>query len=436
MLCSLKLPPMPAVGQRLQRLDDKLQVRLEGDGWHAGLRACHAVGPILQLDFDSIASSTLWNDWRHHHAGMPRMSNNGKNEGPAHEGPLPGWYGFLGYEAGRQTPSSRLHNLPVASLGFFPCVVLESDAGVEIRYLAEYAALADEIMAVLQSPLPALPAFKLLSPFTNDTDEARYRAGFEAIVEYIHAGDCYQVNFAQRFSAQFCGNPLSAYESIRHTMNSPYSGYVRHALGSVLSFSPEQFVSLQQGEMRTSPIKGTRPRMPTPEQDEQQRRLLLNSEKDRAENVMIVDLLRNDLSRVAELGSVGVPTLFQIKSFVHVHHMISTVTARLRGDKNAIDVLEACFPGGSITGAPKRRACEIIAELEVFPRSAYCGSLVSLDVAGNMQSNILIRSVVAENDRLFCWGGGGIVSDSDCQLEYEETLYKVGRLMKLFEQCH
>ncbi len=430
MLCSLALPPIPAVGQRLQRLDDKLQVRLEGSGWHAGIRACHAVGPSLQLDFDNTSSPSLWNRWRQQHAGMPVISCNDLVEGP-----LPGWYGYLGYEAGRSMPATHQQVLPVASLGFFPCVVIERDHGLEIRYLADHAALAREITAVLQSPPPPRQAFKLASPFTSDTDEDRYRAGFGAIIEYIRAGDCYQVNFAQRFSAPYHGHPLTAYEAIQSAMNSPYSGYIRHACGSVLSFSPEQFVSLQQGEMRTSPIKGTRPRMPTPELDEQQRLFLQSSEKDRAENVMIVDLLRNDLSRVAELGSVSVPVLFQIESFAHVHHMISTVTARLRGGNNAIDVLEACFPGGSITGAPKRRACDIITELEAFPRSAYCGSLISLDVAGNMQSNILIRSVVAEQDTLYCWGGGGIVADSDCRLEYEETLHKVGRLMKLFEDC-
>lgn len=428
MLHTLKLPRIDAVGQRLQLLGDELLVQLDGHQWHTDIHACHAVCPTLQLDYNAASSAQLWRQWREHASRMPTLPVNADIKGP-----LPGWYGYLGYDAGRPTLRALHGALPVATLGFYPCIVVECTAHVEIRCLDGYEALAQKIATALQKNTPTTAFFRLVTPFTADTSEAHYREGFARIIDYIHAGDCYQVNYAHRFSGRFTGHPYIAYEAIRQTMNSPYSGYVRHADGCVLSFSPEQFVSLCDGLMKTSPIKGTRPRSTDPANDLQQRQLLARSEKDRAENVMIVDLLRNDLSRVAEIGSVSVPDLFHIQSFTHVHHMISTVTARLKKGGNAIDVLEACFPGGSITGAPKRRACEIIAELETFPRSAYCGSLFYLDVAGNMQSNILIRTVVAEGNEVFCWGGGGIVADSNCQLEYEETLHKVGRLMQLFE---
>ncbi len=183
--------------------------------------------------------------------------------------------------------------------------------------------------------------------------------------------------------------------------------------------------------MQTKPIKGTLPRKADPQQDAQQAQLLANSAKDRAENVMIVDLLRNDLGKVAKPGSVQVPSLFAIESFPAVHHLVSTVTATLAEGKTAVDQLAAAFPGGSITGAPKVRAMEIIEELEPHRRSIYCGSIGYLSACGNMDTSITIRTLVCHAQQIHCWAGGGIVADSKVALEYQETYDKVNKILPL-----
>jgi para-aminobenzoate synthetase component 1 len=199
----------------------------------------------------------------------------------------------------------------------------------------------------------------------------------------------------------------------------------------VLSSSPEQFLSLQNGRAQTRPIKGTRPRGGSADQDLALRAQLLSSEKDRAENVMIVDLLRNDLGKVCEPGSIEVPGLFQVESFATVHHLVSTVTGRLRADKDALDLIAACFPGGSITGAPKRRAMEIIDELEPVRREVYCGNVIRLGFDGNLESSITIRTALMQGQSVYYWAGGGIVADSDCDDEYQESLDKAAAFLRL-----
>jgi para-aminobenzoate synthetase component 1 len=194
--------------------------------------------------------------------------------------------------------------------------------------------------------------------------------------------------------------------------------------GAIVSSSPERFLLCRDGEVETKPIKGTRGRGPTPEEDSRLAAELLASEKDRAENVMIVDLLRNDISRVCEDGSVTVDKLCELESFANVHHLVSTVRGKLRKDETATDLLAACFPGGSVTGAPKRRAMEIIAELEPTARGPYCGAIGYLGADGNMDSAIAIRTMTVKDRRVTFQAGGGIVADSDPEAEYEETLAK------------
>lgn len=272
-----------------------------------------------------------------------------------------------------------------------------------------------------------------LEPFTADSPIKNYLAAVEKIQEYIHAGDCYQVNYAQRFSSTYGGCPLSAYLHLRKQLPSPYSAFIPLDDGAILSLSPERFMRVAKGRVSTRPIKGTAARGLTPKQDSALASALQHSEKDRAENLMIVDLLRNDLGRVSEYGSVSTDELFALESFANVHHLVSTVTSKLRTDAKCTDLLRSSFPGGSITGAPKVRAMEIIGELEQAPRSVYCGSIGYIGFNGNMDTSIAIRTLVASKGNLYCWGGGGIVADSSAAAEHQESLDKVGILMRSLE---
>ena len=267
-----------------------------------------------------------------------------------------------------------------------------------------------------------------------DLSVEAYHKAIERIQDYIQAGDCYQVNFAQRFRAPCSGDPWVAYCALREACPTPFSGFQSLPNdGAVLSLSPERFVRVSERQVETRPIKGTRPRGVTPEEDAAHATELLASPKDRAENLMIVDLLRNDLGRSCRTGSVSVPELFSLESYPNVHHLVSSVTGTLADDKDALDLIAGSFPGGSITGAPKIRAMQIIDELEPTRRGLYCGSLVYLDVRGEMDSSIAIRSLLVKDGQVCCWGGGGIVADSQWEAEYQESLTKVRVLLQTLE---
>jgi para-aminobenzoate synthetase component 1 len=260
-----------------------------------------------------------------------------------------------------------------------------------------------------------------------------YRRGFERIQSYIHDGDCYQVNFAQRFVAASDADAWTLYQHMRRQNPAPFGALLEYPFGEVLSSSPEQFLTVRDGRVSTRPIKGTRPRGASAAEDAALARELETSAKDRAENLMIVDLLRNDLGRVCRPGSIRVPDLFKVESFATVHHLVSTVTGELADGADAIDLLKACFPGGSITGAPKRRAMQIIDELEPVGREIYCGSVFRLGLDGSLDSNITIRTSLMRDGRLSYWAGGGIVADSDCAAEYQESLDKAAAFLRLFD---
>ena len=274
-------------------------------------------------------------------------------------------------------------------------------------------------------------SFKI-SNFHNNLNATEYRDALAQIQEYIRAGDCYQVNFAQRFSAEFSGDPFIAYLVLRDALPSPFSGFMALAGGAVLSLSPERFIQVRGSEVETKPIKGTIKRGATAEEDAANAQWLQNSLKNRAENVMIVDLLRNDLSK--HCANVRVPTLCELQTFANVHHLVSTVTGELKANASAIDVLRDAFPGGSITGAPKIRAMEIIEELEPTRRSLYCGSLGYISADGQMDTSIAIRTLVCDGKKIHCWGGGGVIADSETDQDYRESIAKVHLLMDTLER--
>jgi len=263
-------------------------------------------------------------------------------------------------------------------------------------------------------------------------DEEQYASAFERIQYYLVEGDCYQVNFAQRFTANVEGDPFQGYLQLRGQNPAPFAAYLNTPFGQVLSTSPERFLQLKDGEVETRPIKGTRPRGAYAEADQALKLELQQSEKDRAENLMIVDLLRNDLSRNCRSGSVKVPQLFAVESYATVHHLVSVIQGKLRGDSDALKLLRDSFPGGSITGAPKLRAMEIIEELEPCRRSIYCGSIGYIGYDGDMDTSIVIRTAIHRDGKLYYSAGGGIVRDSACAAEYQETFDKAASFLDCF----
>ena len=284
-----------------------------------------------------------------------------------------------------------------------------------------------ESALVPQYPLPGFPGV------TSNFDRAGYEAAVARAVEYTHAGDCFQVNLSQRLLAPLREHPLDLYARLRTLNPAPFAGYFDLGDFQILSASPERFLQVQNGEVETRPIKGTRPRGRTPEEDAALIAELASSAKDRAENVMIVDLMRNDLGRVCEFGSVQVPRVCEVETFRYVHHFVSEVRGKLRPGCGPLDLLRAAFPGGSVTGAPKVRAMEIIAELEPTARGPYCGSLGFIGFDGTMDTNILIRTFTAGRGWVQFPVGGGIVADSDPGREYEETLHKAAGLLRALE---
>jgi para-aminobenzoate synthetase component 1 len=287
------------------------------------------------------------------------------------------------------------------------------------------------------APAPSYPvagfedaeAIGLRSTFTH----RGYLDAVTRVRDYIIAGDIFQANLSQRFQAPATQPLYELYRKLRLRNPAPFAAYLDFDEVGVLSASPERFLLLSENgrHVETRPIKGTRPRGLGPMHDAALGRALSESDKDRAENVMIVDLLRNDLSRVCRPGTVRVPELFALEQHPTVHHLVSTVVGELEPGADAITLLRAAFPGGSITGAPKVRAMEIIAELEPTRRAVYCGSVGYLSTTGAMDSSIVIRTYVARHGEIYFQAGGGIVADSDPELEYRETLDKARALIEV-----
>ncbi|MGZ8263545.1 MAG: aminodeoxychorismate synthase component I [Burkholderiales bacterium] len=369
---------------------------------------------------------------------------------PACRSPLPfcgGAIGYFGYDLARRLerlPSGACdaERIPDMAIGIYDWALVVDhlerrtwlvgqgrDAETDLKW--------DGLVRMFSAPPGerARAPFRVTSPVVSNLTRNGYANAFERIKRYIDAGDCYQVNLAQRFSASAVGDPWLAYQALRILNPAPFAAYLSTPYAHVLCASPERFLRVENGEVETRPIKGTRPRAGHARIDAQIAQALRASEKDRAENVMIVDLLRNDLSKNCRLGSVKVPRLFDVETFATVHHLVSTVTGTLAPGRDALDLMRGCFPGGSITGAPKVRAMEIIEEVEPNRRGVYCGAIGYVGFDGGMDVNIAIRTLVMSRGEIRFWAGGGIVADSRLEDEYQETFDKAAALLKLLQQA-
>ena len=315
----------------------------------------------------------------------------------------------------------------------FACGLIPYDAGLSLHGIPGVDGEA-VVHLFREPPRPYRPAsdrhFELTGPFQAEQTPAFYRRALARILDYLAAGDVYQVNYAQRFQARWAGDVLAGFDRLLAAHPAPHAGFFRNGDEAIFGVSPERFLSIDNGVVRTEPIKGSRPRGANEEEDKALGEALRRHPKDRAENLMIVDLLRNDLGEFCQAGSIRVDPLFELRRFSNVQHLVSTITGTPRPGVAPLAALLSAFPGGSITGAPKKRAMEIIQELEPAPRGAYCGSLFWQDQQGRFDSNILIRTLQTDGDRLYCHGGGGIVYDSDPDEEYEESWFKVRKLME------
>ena len=345
-----------------------------------------------------------------------------------------GYMGFIDYNfAAQQFINSTLNQQPNVFIGHYETFLkYENEQWFFYSHEDNAPHLYELIFALFNDESLKSKPFELKQKCTAQWTQQQYSTAFQQIQDYIKAGDCYQINLTQEFKANASGLLLDTAEQFWNLTDAPYSGYLKINDFELLSCSPELFIDFEENrKIITKPIKGTMPRFDDPILDQQSKNTLIHSLKDQAENVMIVDLLRNDLSMYAEIGSVQTPKLFNIESFNQVHHMVSEVTAILKPEVNPFDVLMSALPGGSITGAPKIRAMQIIEELEHAPRGAYCGSMGYFNFDGTGSWNILIRSVQKHQNEVSLSAGGGITIASDCDAEYQECFDKISAMLNL-----
>jgi para-aminobenzoate synthetase component 1 len=362
-----------------------------------------------------------------------------------------GALGYFGYDLAQRIERLNNHaqveaNMPQLMVGIYDCALVvdhrEKTAVLVSQNLHPNARENfDALQALFCAPhscVEVMTTFKVTSKVLSNMQKNQYAEAFNRIKKYILEGDCYQVNLAQRFTAKAVGDGWLAYKKLREISPAPFMAYMRLPGLEVLSGSPERFLQVVNKHVETRPIKGTRPRGLDAVTDAQNAAELQSSLKDRAENLMIVDLLRNDIGKNCEIGSVKATQLFQLQSFANVHHLVSIITGQLAQDKSALDLLRGCFPGGSITGAPKLRSMQIIEELEPHQRGLYCGAIGYIGFDGNMDTNIAIRTAVYRHTQagvgeINFYAGGGIVADSTMDKEYVETLDKASSMLKLME---
>ncbi|MEZ9229875.1 aminodeoxychorismate synthase component I [Vibrio amylolyticus] len=350
-----------------------------------------------------------------------------------------GSVGYFAYDLGRRV--ERLPNLALDDIDMPEMAIGLYDWALVVDHQQQSACIVGHqtdqqwqwLLEQIENEIDTLP-FELTSPWSSNMTKQSYSEKFDTVQDYLLSGDCYQINLAQRFEASYKGSEWQAYQKLESHNLAPFSAFIRTDDSAILSVSPERFLQVKDKVIETKPIKGTRPRSSIESIDTENANDLANAEKDQAENLMIVDLLRNDIGRVAKPSSVHVPKLFDIESFPAVHHLVSTIRAKLDAQYTNADLLKASFPGGSITGAPKVRAMEIIEELEPHRRTVYCGSIGYISRDGTMDTSITIRTLVAKNSSIYAWAGGGVVADSECDSEYQEILDKLSRILPVLEK--
>jgi len=368
---------------------------------------------------------------------------------PAFSGGAIGYFDFDCVESFEPTLKQKISGTPLAEFMFFESVIafdhvrqtiqiitLSSDESDEFPSLAAAVEKNREIRKKLDSGVFELPVDPL------PTGDAKVVSNFKAhdfenavrrVIELINAGECYQVVLSQRFERRTNASPVSIYRAIRALNPSPYMFLLQMNGKSVIGASPEMLVRCRDKKLEYRPIAGTRPRGKDAQEDRKLAEEMQRDPKEVAEHMMLVDLGRNDLGRVSEFGSVKVDRLMEVEKYSHVQHLVSQLSAKLRGDKDQIDALGACFPAGTVSGAPKVRAIEIIRELETDPRGIYAGAVGYFDHAGNMDTCIAIRTLVLENGIAKIQAGAGIVADSVPELEYQETVNKARAMIRAIE---
>ncbi|TCK93299.1 aminodeoxychorismate synthase subunit I [Natranaerovirga hydrolytica] len=359
-----------------------------------------------------------------------------------------GFVGYLSYDLCHyieKLPQTAIDdvNIPDMFFGLYDGIIIIDHVN-EKKYIAALGIKDDEKVIIkaiedhiknkelAEKSISQKPSKSEINLKSNIEKEA-YIKKVKKVKDYIKAGDIYQANLTQRFECTLPKSPYELYKDLRSINPSPFSSFIDFGEGYIVSSSPERFIQIKGNYIETRPIKGTRPRGNNQEEDIKNKEELINSEKDKAELLMIVDLERNDIGKIAKTGTVKVPDLFHLETYATVHHLVSTVVGEIKEEYDIIDCIKATFPGGSITGAPKIRAMEIIDELEPTQRNVYTGSIGYIGLNGDVDLNIVIRTIVCKDNKAYLQVGGAIVWDSDEDLEYEETLHKAKAMIKALE---
>ncbi|NCV27395.1 MAG: aminodeoxychorismate synthase component I [Betaproteobacteria bacterium] len=341
-----------------------------------------------------------------------------------------GLIGYLSYEFGQKSTKDTV--LPHARANAYKNTILVDHLEKKTYFISFDKKRDAELIydQCLNHQKEIIDEFVITEPIVNIESFEDYKRKFNKIQQYIIDGDVYQVNLATKFSTKYSGDPWVFYKKFREINKSPYMAYLKFEDYAIISGSPEQFISVNGSTITSRPIKGTMPRGDDPKTDCDNYEKLSSSEKDKAENLMIVDLIRNDLGKNCDTGSVNVKKLFTIESYPNVHHLVSSIEGQLKKEISPWTAFCDSFPGGSITGAPKKRSIEIISELESFSREVYCGSIFYLSFNKTLNSNIAIRSLIAYDEKLEYFSGGGITKSSTVKSEYNEIFNKAANIEK------